>query len=166
MSIKVQKVPCFPVLLLPLRFPQSHVEKNQNMNNYHVILKRMYVMFYILYQNNYKFYSLPKEFLGEGVLKCMQQIYRTTPKLKCDFNKAPCNFIEISLHHRCSPVNVLHIFQNKFFLRIPLDGCDWYYMRKHYYQEYSVLVTCWSCQLTLPASLMTNSKIAFLISTA
>ena len=83
--------------------------------------------------------------------------------LKCDFNKAPCNFIEIALQHRCFPVYMLHTFQNKFSPKTPLEGCDWYYMRKHY-QEYSVLVTCCSCQLTLPSSLMTNSKIAFLLS--
>ena len=85
--------------------------------------------------------------------------------LKCDFNKATCNFIEIALQHRCSHANILPIFQNKFFLRTPLEGCDWYYMRKHYYQKYSVPVTCCSCQLTLPSSQMTNSKIAFLIFT-
>ena len=38
----------------------------------------------------------------------VQQIYRRTPMLKCDFNK---NFIEITLRHWCSPVNLLHIFR-------------------------------------------------------
>ena len=86
--------------------------------------------------------------------------------LKCDFNKAPCNFIEITLQHWCSPINMLHIFETKFFLTTLLEGWDWYYMRKHYYQEYSTPVTCCSCQLTLSSLLMINSKIAFLISTA
>ena len=33
----------------------------------------------------------------------MQQIYRRTPMLKCDFNKVAllCNFIEITLQHGC-----------------------------------------------------------------
>ena len=35
----------------------------------------------------------------------MQQIYRRTPMLKCDFNKV---FIEIALPHRCFPINLLH----------------------------------------------------------
>ena len=33
-----------------------------------------------------------------------------------------CNFIEIALHHGCSPVNLLHIFRTPF-PRKPLDGC-------------------------------------------
>ena len=40
----------------------------------------------------------------------MQQIYRRTPILKCDFN-----FIEITLLHKCSPVNLLHIFRTHFY---------------------------------------------------
>ena len=30
---------------------------------------------------------------------------------KCDFNKVADNFIEITLWHGCSPVNLLHIFR-------------------------------------------------------
>ena len=35
---------------------------------------------------------------------------------KCDFNKIAllCNFIEITLRHGCSPVNLLHIFSATF----------------------------------------------------
>ena len=33
---------------------------------------------------------------------------------KCDFNKVASNFIEIALHHVCSPVNFLHIFRTPF----------------------------------------------------
>ena len=40
----------------------------------------------------------------------MQQIYRRTPMSKCDFNK----FIEITLRHGYSPVNLLHIFRTPF----------------------------------------------------
>ena len=51
-----------------------------------------------------------------GVLKksCsenMQQIYRRTPTPKCDLQS---NFIEITLRHGCSPVNLLHIFRTPF----------------------------------------------------
>ena len=49
---------------------------------------------------------------SRGVLKkrcCenMQQIYRRTPLPKC-------NFIEISLRHWCSSVNLLHVFRTHF----------------------------------------------------
>ena len=33
---------------------------------------------------------------------------------KCDFNKVTCNFIEVTLRHECSPVNLLHIFRTLF----------------------------------------------------
>ena len=33
---------------------------------------------------------------------------------KCDFNKVACNFIEITLRHECSPVDLLYIFRKPF----------------------------------------------------
>ena len=33
---------------------------------------------------------------------------------KCNFNKVHSNFIETALRHRCSPVNLLHIFRTPF----------------------------------------------------
>ena len=33
---------------------------------------------------------------------------------KCDFDKAASNFIEITLRHGCSPVNLPHIFRTPF----------------------------------------------------
>ena len=56
---------------------------------------------------------------SKGVLRkrCsenMRQIYRRTPMLKCDFNKVASNFIEITLWHGCSTVNLLHIFRTSF----------------------------------------------------
>ena len=53
----------------------------------------------------------------------MQQIYRRTPIPKCNFNnpcrsaisiKLHCSFIEITLRHGCSPLNLLHIFRTSF----------------------------------------------------
>ena len=41
----------------------------------------------------------------------MQQIYRKTPIPKCDFNS---NFVEITLRHGCSTVNLKHIFRGPF----------------------------------------------------
>ena len=43
-----------------------------------------------------------------------QQIYRRTPMPKRGFSKVACNFIEITLRHRCSPVNLLHICRTSF----------------------------------------------------
>ena len=33
---------------------------------------------------------------------------------KCDFNKAACNFVEITLRHGCTTLNLLHIFRTPF----------------------------------------------------
>ena len=44
----------------------------------------------------------------------MQQIYGRTPMPKCDFIKLLCNFIEVTLRHGCSLVNLLHIFKTPF----------------------------------------------------
>ena len=33
---------------------------------------------------------------------------------KCSFNKVAWNFIEITLQHGCTPVNLLHIFRTPF----------------------------------------------------
>ena len=41
----------------------------------------------------------------------MQHIYKRTPMLKC---KVQSNFIEITLWHGCSPINLLHISRTPF----------------------------------------------------
>ena len=69
----------------------------------------------------------------------MQQIYRRKPMGKCYFNKVAkqSNFIEITLRHRCSPVNLMHIFRTLFhkntygwlllyFSRILIIQSAWY----------------------------------------
>ena len=62
---------------------------------------------------------LKKKQFYRGVLtkKCaenMRQIYRRTPIPKFDFNMLLCNFIEITLRHWRSPVNLQHIFRTHF----------------------------------------------------
>ena len=44
----------------------------------------------------------------------MQQIYRRTPCWSVISIKLLCNFIEITLRHGCSPLNLLHIFKTPF----------------------------------------------------
>ena len=55
--------------------------------------------------------------LRERCSENMQQIYRRTPIPKFDFNKVArqSNFIEITLQHGCSPVNLLHMFRRRFY---------------------------------------------------
>ena len=49
--------------------------------------------------------------LRKGCFKNIHQIYRRTPMTKCDLL---CNFIEITLRHWCSPVNLLYILRTPF----------------------------------------------------
>ena len=58
--------------------------------------------------------SPPDVFLGKSVLKICCKYTGKTPLPKYDFNKVACNFIEITLRHGCSPVNLLHIFRTPF----------------------------------------------------
>ena len=44
----------------------------------------------------------------------MQQIYRRTPCREAISINLLCNFIEVTLRHGCSPVNLLHIFRTPF----------------------------------------------------
>ena len=57
--------------------------------------------------------QVSKDVLRRKCSENMQQIYRRTPMPKCDFNKVAkqSNFIEITLRHGCSPVNLLHNFR-------------------------------------------------------
>ena len=54
--------------------------------------------------------SVPRKRYSENI----QQIYRRILMPKCDFNKVPSNFIQITLRDRCSSVNFLHIFRTPF----------------------------------------------------
>ena len=75
-----------------------------------------YYLFYCWLHRNVQNQS----FIGVLIKRCsenMQQICWRTPMPKCDFNKVQRNFIEITLRHGYSPVNLLHIF------RTVMDSC-------------------------------------------
>ena len=67
--------------------------------------------------------SHPEVFLGKSVLKICSKFTGEHPCRSVISIKLLCNFIKITLRHGCSPVNLLHIFSEYLFLRIPLDGC-------------------------------------------
>ena len=62
--------------------------------------------------------------LGKSFSENMQQIYRRTPILKCDFNGVALQLYWNHTWDGCSPENLLHIFRN-LFLRAPLEGYFW-----------------------------------------
>ena len=59
--------------------------------------------------------SRPEVFLGKGVLKIRSKYTGEQPCRSAISIKLLCNFIEITLWHGCSPVNLLHIFRAPFF---------------------------------------------------
>ena len=56
----------------------------------------------------------PEVFLGKGVLKICSKFTGEHPCRSAISTKFLCNFIEITLRHGCSPVNLLHIFRTTF----------------------------------------------------
>ena len=54
--------------------------------------------------------SPPEVFLGKGVLKLCSKFTGEHSWRSVISIKLPCNFIEITLRHWCSAVNLLHIF--------------------------------------------------------
>ena len=65
--------------------------------------------------------SHPEVFLRKGVLKICNKFTGENPCRSAISIKLLCNFIEITLPHGCSPVDLLHIF-SQLFLRTPLHG--------------------------------------------
>ena len=69
--------------------------------------------------------SSPSEvFLAKGVLKICSKFTGERLCRSAISIKLQSNFIEVALWHKCSPVNLLHIFRN-LFLRTPLNDCFW-----------------------------------------
>ena len=56
----------------------------------------------------------PEVFLGKGVLKICSKFTPEQPTRSVIFIKLLCDFIEITLRLRCSPVTLLHIFRTPF----------------------------------------------------
>ena len=59
--------------------------------------------------------SLPKVFLGKGVLKICRKFTSEHPCRSAILIKLQSKSIEITLRHRCSSVNLLHIFRTPFY---------------------------------------------------
>ena len=58
--------------------------------------------------------SPPEVFLGKGFLKIWSKFAGENPCKRMISIKKLCNFIEITLRHGYSPVNLLHIFRTPF----------------------------------------------------
>ena len=69
--------------------------------------------------------SHPEVFFGKGVLKICSKFTGDHPCGSVISIKLQSNFIEITLRHWCSPVNLLHVFRTPFLKstsgRLPLN---------------------------------------------
>ena len=59
--------------------------------------------------------SRPEVFLGKGVLKICSRFTGGHPCRSAISIKLQSNFLEITLQHGCSPVNLLYIFRTSFY---------------------------------------------------
>ena len=74
-----------------------------------------------------------------GVLKMYSKFTEEHPCRSVISIKLSCNFIEIALRHRCSPVNLLHIFRTPF----PRNTSGWLLLNRSWYLYlYSYSCTC------------------------
>ena len=72
--------------------------------------------------------SPPELFLGKFVLEICTKFTGEHSYRSEIWKKLQSDFIETTLRHGYSPVNLLHIiFSEHFFLRTPLEGCFWIY---------------------------------------
>ena len=70
------------------------------------------------------YYGLQERWNLSFVENILSILYGTKTRLtpEAAIQRFSCHFIEIALHHECSPLNLLHISEN-LFLRTPLDSC-------------------------------------------
>ena len=97
---------------------------NKNKNILPVFHKTAIIVAKIFYQRlrakiincrNFKFRSSPLDvLLGKGVLKIFSKLTGEHPCRSASSINLQSNFIEITLRHGCSLVNLLHVFRTPF----------------------------------------------------
>ena len=75
--------------------------------------------------------SRPEVFLGKGVLKTYSKVIGEHPCQSVISIKLQSTFIEITLRHGCSQVNLLHIFRTPFLK----NASGWLLRKKHLTKE-------------------------------
>ena len=85
--------------------------------------------------------SHPEVFLGKCILKTYSKLTKEHPCRSAMLINLQCNFIEITLWHGCSPVNLLRIFRIPFLKntsgRLLLKIHEFLYLKDTKYQSYT-----------------------------
>ena len=83
--------------------------RTMKLNLLHNVIHDVIILMMSCYRSN-----PPEVFLGKRVLKICSKFTREHPCWIAISIKLLCNFIEITLRHGCSPINLLHIFRTLF----------------------------------------------------
>ena len=101
---KIHQHRCFPANIA--KFLRTPISKNVCER---LLLRSTWYEYWWKYRN-----SRPEVFLRKYVLKISNKLTGEHPCRSEIAIKLLCSFIEIALRHRCSPVNLLHIFRASF----------------------------------------------------
>ena len=96
--------------------------------------------------------SHPKVFLVEDVLKICSKFTGEHPCRSVISIKLRCNFIEVTLWHGCSPVNLLDIFRTPF----PKNTTGWL-LRQRLLHQTRPLLGIWRFVIEWPAPFWSDS---------
>ena len=90
--------------------------------------------------------SRPEMFFRKGVLKICSEFTGEHPYESVISINVLCNFIEITLRHGFSLVNLLHISEH-LFLRTSLEGCFWFFQKYILTEKYLYQLNSFKCLL-------------------
>ena len=100
---------------MPTESKQKSSLKTFVNRNVFIITLLVTVVFFLVRQNTHSVRSSrPEVFLRKGVLEIWSKFRGQHPCRIGSSVKLLCNFIETTLRHGCSPVNLLHIFRKPF----------------------------------------------------
>ena len=115
-NYRLQKLTCFPndIRIIKLSqclsmLPLNNLNRFSNKEKTECAISKIIVI-----KNNSKEAALQRSSQEKDVLKLCSKFTGEYPCRSKVSIKLHCNFIEITLRHRCSPVNLLHIFRVSF----------------------------------------------------
>ena len=106
-----------------MKLPDANLQVYKTKNLSHIFVHAFCLHFIRTHQDyffqksfrNRSFRSSHSEvFLGKDILKICSRFKGECPCRSVILIKLLCNFIEITLQHGCSPINLLHIFRTPF----------------------------------------------------
>ena len=132
-NVKTKLMTRISEVLEHLKYPR-HLKVKQFNLKYKILFKKQLPPELVLISQNKErilISDISRDVFRKRCFENMQQIYRRTSMPKCDFKWLQSNFIEITLRHGCSPINLLHVFETTF-IRAPMEGCFYNFKHRNY----------------------------------